>query len=76
MAVHRELLANLQGGLCPGVVVGVSVRAWWGFRLEERRQVGEGHRDTWAEPSRARSSSPEAEHRGSVWMSPQTSVQS
>lgn len=58
-----------------GWLWGCLCRAWWGFRLEERRQVGEGHRDTRAEPSRARSSSPEAEHRGSVWMSPQTSVQ-
>lgn len=59
-----------------GWLWGCLCRAWWGFRLEERKQVGEGHRDTWAEPSQARSSSPEAEHLGSMWMSPQTSVQS
>lgn len=31
VAVYRELLANLQGGLCPGVVVGVSVQGLVGF---------------------------------------------
>lgn len=31
VVVYRELLANLQGGLCPGVVVGVSVQGLVGF---------------------------------------------
>ena len=31
VAVYRELLANLQGGLCPGVVVGTSVQDMVGF---------------------------------------------